>query len=149
MSAPGNSGRVTGSRRQARPNGTPWQPIEDACDSIVKRLSDPTAMEGMGAAATAHYAITALGKALSNIGKNNVDTIAIDPRVSAYMEGLGQYVLKAAQPTEEVGASIVRAHQSKIDRIVEANPKEMRWDVSANLDGKPVGRHRMGRRRAG
>lgn len=123
----------TGSRR--RISKSPWSGIEDACSNAARLLGDPTAMDGMNAAATAHQVITALGKALSAVGKTAVDNIAIDPRVAAYMEGLGQYVLKAAQPTEEMGFAITRAHQAKIDRIIEGSPKERKWDIGAHDSG--------------
>lgn len=134
--------------RRRRVHGSPWQGVADACQSAAKQFSDPVAMEGMNAATTAYVAIEALGKALSQVGKHTVDTVAIDPKVASYLEELGKYVLAASEPTQQVGASVTRAHQPKIDRILDGDSRERKWDVTVH-DGTGhtgAGRHRIGRR---
>lgn len=145
----GSNGMPTGGSngRRVRVSNSPWQGVADAATSAAKQFNDPVAMEGMNAASTAHIAIQALGEALSRVGKHTVDTVKIDPRVAAFMEGLGEYVLKAAGPTQEVGAAITKAHQPKIDRIEANDPKERRWDIQAHDGGNHTGgRRRLGRR---
>lgn len=139
---------TTANHRRVRVHGSPWQGVADACHSAAKQFNDPVAMEGVNAATTAYVAIEALGKALSQVGKHTVDTVKIDPSVAAYLEGLGDYVLKASQPTQEVGAAVVRAHQPKIDRVVEADRREAKWDIAAHSGSGHTGRgrHRIGRR---
>lgn len=134
-------------RGRVRVQGSPWQGVADAASSAAKQFSDPVAMESMQAAATAHHALRAIGEALNKVGQTSVDAVKIDPRVSEYMQQLGQYVMKAVQPTEEAGASIWRAHSEKIAAIEENDPKTRKWDLAAH-DGMHSGRRRVGRRRA-
>ena len=141
---------ATGGRR-AQVTGSPWQGIVDAAQSAVKQFGDPVAMEGMNAATTAADAVEALGKAFSAVGQTTVENVAIDPKVASLMESLGQYVMNAAKPTRDAAAAIIKAHQPKIDRVVEGSPKERRWDIQAH-DGKlggGTGQRRRGLRRAG
>jgi hypothetical protein len=140
----------TGSNgRRVRVDKSPWQGVVDAAANAAKMFSDPVAMESINAATTAHLAITALGDALSRVGKTSVDTVAIDPKVAAFMENLGEYVKKAAGPTEQVGAAIARAHQPKIDRIEENSPKEKKWDLTVHEGRGFSGQRRRFGRRAG
>jgi enolase len=132
---------------RVRVHGSPWQGVADAAQSAAKQFADPVAMEGMNAAATAHHALQAIGDALNKVGQTATDNIAIDPRVAEYMQQLGQYVLKAVQPTQEAGAAIWRAHEDKINRIVEGDRKEENWDISKHR-GAHTGRRAVGRRRA-
>jgi DNA-binding protein YbaB len=132
--------------RRVRVEGSPWQPIDDACESIKKMIADPVAMEAMNAATTAWMAVRALGMAMNAIGKNNVETVAIDPKVAAFMEALGQYILKAEGPTRDAGDSIRKAHQPKIDRIEEGSPKEKKWDLTVHEGRGFSGQRRFGRR---
>lgn len=134
--------------RRRRVHGSPWQGVADACQSAAKQFNDPVAMEGVNAATTAYVAIEALGKALSQVGKTTVESVAIHPSVAAYLEELGKYVLAASEPTQQVGASVTRAHQPKIDRVVEGDRREAKWDIAAHQGAGHTGRgrHRIGRR---
>lgn len=133
--------------RRAAGGASPWQPIEDAALGIVKALQDPEAMEGMKAAATAHLAVVALGKAMKQVAANTTQAVAIDLRVRAYFETLGDYVLKAGPSTEEVGQAVIRAHEERIRRIEEGTAQEEKWDIRAN-SGYGTGRSgTTGRRR--
>lgn len=142
MSAPTRGTRDA----RRRVSGSPWQGIIDASENAARRFSDPVAMEGMNAAQTAAGAVEALAKAFMAVGKTTVDTVAIDPRVAAFMEGLGQYVMKAVQPTQEAGDAITRAHEEKMNRVTENDPRERKWDIAAH-DGRDFsGGRRFGRR---
>lgn len=139
---------TTANHRRVRVHGSPWQGVADACASAAKQFNDPVAMEGVNAATTAYVAIEALGQALSQVGKHTVESVAIHPSVAAYLEELGKYVLAASEPTQQVGASVTRAHSEKINRVVESDRKERKWDISVHDGGGHTGqgRHRIGRR---
>jgi tetrahydromethanopterin S-methyltransferase subunit D len=129
--AAGGTGRGT----RVRVTGTPWQGSLDALAADAKKFSDPVAMEAMQAASTAYILVETVANTLSTIGKTSVGVVWIDPRVSALMEGLGDFVRKAVKPTADAGGTITKAHDEKIRRIQENNPKERRWDIVAH-DGR-------------
>jgi hypothetical protein len=125
----------TNTSNRARVSGSPVQAIVDACDTFARRFSDPVAMEGINLIATAADAIEALGKAFNSVGRTTASEVYIDPRVLAYCEELGKYVLAAVQPTRDGAAAVQRAHRDDIDRVVENDPRKRRWDIAAH-DGR-------------
>ena len=127
---------ATNTSTRTRVSGSPWQGIVDACDAAARRFSDPVAMEGINALATAADAIDALARSFDNVGKTTASEVYIDPRVISYFEELGKYVKAAVQPTRDGAAAVQRAHRDDIDRVIENDPRKRRWDIAAH-DGQP------------
>jgi hypothetical protein len=138
---------ATNTSTRTRVSGSPWQGIVDACDAAARRFSDPVAMEGINALATAADAIDALARSFDNVGKTTASEVYIDPRVISYFEELGKYVKAAVQPTRDGAAAVQRAHREDIDRVVENDPRKRRWDISAHdgQAGAGMGRTRVRR----
>lgn len=68
------------------------------------------------------------------MGATITDHVAIDPRVSPFIEDLGALILSTLPTIRESAAAVRRVHQPKIDWIEGGDPKERAWDVSAHRD---------------
>lgn len=124
--------RGAGTRTGGGAGVGPWNPVHDALHAVITRFRDPGAMESLHAMDTAGDVIEMLGRALQSVGKEAAESVEFGA-AAAYYEELGDYVLRAAQPTRDGAAAVNRIVAEKRRRIEENQRRERKWDIGENV----------------
>lgn len=117
-----------------------WAAAVDGINSSVARYADPVGLDTVDLLDGAVELYEALAAGLRRMGSTTLDAVAIDPRVAALYEGLGDGAASAAAAMADAANAVRRAHAERIDRVVTADPKERKWDISVNTGGARRGR---------
>lgn len=132
--ATGSSPGTRGRRASGVAKSSPWAPLVEAAQSAKNRFADPVAMEGVEAMDASGPAIREVGQALKVVGQRLADEIDWDPRILPFFEGLGDMVIKAADPAERGAAAIRRAEADRIENVEEGGAKRERWDIRSHRE---------------
>lgn len=121
-----------------------WSGAVDGIDACVKRYSDPVGLDTVDLLDGVIELYEALAAGLRRMGAVTLNTVAIDPKIAALYDSLGDGAAAAASEMSDAASTVRRVHGEKIRRIEENDPRERAWDVGVNAEY--MGRHRLGRR---
>jgi predicted RNA methylase len=124
----------------------PWTGATDAVMAAARGFRDPVALQAMAVPSGAAKFLDAVAAAFAIMGSESVDTVAIDPKVIGIYDAVAGLIRKTAAEVHDSAAALHRAHQPRIERILDPPRGEHKWDLSVH-EGRGFSGQRRGRRR--